>query len=591
MNVLRWNCRGLGNPLTVRILRRLVRKKKPNVVFLMETKLLSQSMEYVRVKLGFDGLFVVDCHGRSGGLALMWKSENNIQVQNYSRRHINAIVKIGNNGKEWKLTGFYGNPEATNRSESWSLLRFLSSMAPEPWLCVGDFNEIVLLSEKSSSSYRSPCQMQAFKNALEDSHLSDLGYRGPRFTWCNGRYGEDFTRERLDRAVANGEWTNLFDVVEVHVLRRSKSDHHPLLVSFSNSRDVKWNKCRMFRYEACWGKHKESHQLIKQVWRAKQPSINPWNNLQGKLSVCKKSLKEWVRKNSDAVEDQIKRKEQELKLIQLHDNGVQMDEERQIMEELDSLLEQEELKWQQRAKVNWLQHGDRNSKYFHAAATQKNRRSRILEIQDISGQRCTTKEAIEEAFVSYFQELFIGGTQLEVDQCIQALDKKVTDSMNDNLVAEVTVEEISRALHQMPPLKAPGPDGFSACFFQQNWALVHKEVCEAIIHFFNTGMLDSSINITHIALIPKVANPYIVSEFRPISLCNVIYKVLSKVLANRLKTILPAIISPTQSAFIPGRLITDNILAAYETMHTMQTRMWSKEGYMGIKLDMSKAYD
>jgi endonuclease/exonuclease/phosphatase family metal-dependent hydrolase len=338
----------------------------------------------------------------------------------------------------WKFTGFYGNPEVTRRSESWSLLRFLSSMDPAPWLCVGDFNEIVSLSEKSNSSYRSSSQMQAFKNALEDSHLSDLGFSGPRFTWCNGRSGEDFTRERLDRAVANGEWTNLFNVVEVLVLPRSKSDHHPLLVSFSNSRDVKWSKCRRFRYEACWGKHREPHQLIKQVWRATQQSRNPWNIFQGKLLGCKKSLKQWVRKNSDAVEDKIKRKEQELKVIQLHDNGAQMEEERQIEEELDSLLEQEELKWQQRAKVNWLQHGDRNSKYFHAAATQKNRRSRISEIQDISDQRCTTKEAIEEAFISYFRELFKGGTQLELDQCIQALDKKVTDAMNDNLVAVVS---------------------------------------------------------------------------------------------------------------------------------------------------------
>jgi len=104
-------------------------------------------------------------------------------------------------------------------------------------------------------------------------------------------------------------------------------------------------------------------------------------------------------------------------------------------------------------------------------------------------------------------------------------------------------------------------------------------------------MLDPRINSTYIALIPKISNPGSVSEFRPISLCNVIYKLLSKVLANRLKTVLPAIISPNQSAFIPGRLISDNIIAAYETMYTMQTRMWSKEGYMGLKLDMSKAYD
>jgi hypothetical protein len=158
-----------------------------------------------------------------------------------------------------------------------------------------------------------------------------------------------------------------------------------------------------------------------------------------------------------------------------------------------------------------------------------------------------------------------------VDQCIQAVDHKVSESMNESLLAEVTVEEISRALQQMSPLKAPSSISFSTCFYQQNWGLIHKEVCAAIIHFFNSGMLDPRINSTHIALIPKMSNPGSVSEFQSISLCNVIFKLLSKVLANRLKTVLPAIISPTQSAFILERLITDNVIASYETMHTMQT--------------------
>jgi hypothetical protein len=144
----------------------------------------------------------------------------------------------------------------------------------------------------------------------------------------------------------------------------------------------------------------------------------------------------------------------------------------------------------------------------------------------------------------------------------------------------------------MAALKAPGPDGFTAGFFQQNWATIHIEICNAILYFFQTSVLDPKINVTNIALIPKVDSPCSVTDFRPISLCNVIYKLISKVLANRLKKeILPEIISLFQSVFIPGRLISDNIIVAYEIMHSMQTRMWSKVGFMGMKLDMSKAYD
>jgi hypothetical protein len=120
---------------------------------------------------------------------------------------------------------------------------------------------------------------------------------------------------------------------------------------------------------------------------------------------------------------------------------------------------------------------------------------------------------------------------------------------------------------------------------------VGKKLCHAVLGFLNTGVLNVELNSTHIALIPKIKSPSRVTEFRPISLCNVLYKLISKVMANRLKRILHAIISMNESAFVPGRLITDNILVAYEALHTMQSRMQRKNGYMALKLDMSKAYD
>jgi hypothetical protein len=138
---------------------------------------------------------------------------------------------------------------------------------------------------------------------------------------------------------------------------------------------------------------------------------------------------------------------------------------------------------------------------------------------------------------------------------------------------------------------APGLDGYSVGFFHDNWPIVGDEVCQAIFTSLNSGILNADLNFTYIALIPKKQNASVVSDFRPISLCNVLYKIISKVLANRLKEILPKIISATQSAFILERLITNNILIAYETLHMMHSRMYGKKGYMAVKLDMSKAYD
>ena len=143
----------------------------------------------------------------------------------------------------------------------------------------------------------------------------------------------------------------------------------------------------------------------------------------------------------------------------------------------------------------------------------------------------------------------------------------------------------------MAPLKASGLDGMPLIFFQHFWPLVSDEVTATILQFLNTTMFPCHLNHTFISLIPKVKNPELVSEFRLISLCNVLYKIFSKVLANRLKKVLPTLIIEHQRAFTKSHLISDNVLVAFESLHSMQNHKSKKDGYMVVKLNMSKAYD
>lgn len=163
--------------------------------------------------------------------------------------------------------------------------------------------------------------------------------------------------------------------------------------------------------------------------------------------------------------------------------------------------------------------------------------------------------------------------------------------MNATLTKTVTPEEVGDALFQIGPLKAPSPDGFPARFFQRNWDVVKEDVTKAVIKFFEDGAMPEGVNDTVIVLIPKGKYPKTIKDYRPISLCNVIYKVISKVLVNRSRPLLDDLVSETQSAFVPGRLITDNALIAFECFHKIQHSKNPRDSYCAYKLDLAKAYD
>lgn len=159
------------------------------------------------------------------------------------------------------------------------------------------------------------------------------------------------------------------------------------------------------------------------------------------------------------------------------------------------------------------------------------------------------------------------------------------------LTKSFSAKEIEQAVMAMHPDKSPGPDGLNPCFYQTFWKEVGPRVTEACLEYLNTCKLPDHLNDTNIVLIPKVKAPTKMTELRPISLCNVIIKIMTKALANRLKLVLNSTISESQSAFIPGRLISDNVLIAFEICHYLRRKTKGTEGVASLKIDMAKAYD
>jgi len=198
---------------------------------------------------------------------------------------------------------------------------------------------------------------------------------------------------------------------------------------------------------------------------------------------------------------------------------------------------------------------------------------------------------LKHFIANQYQNLFLsqaGDHESDVIQCVQ---RRVSPEMNEALLAPFTGDEVWAALESIGDLKAPGADGMPSIFYKQFWQLLGERVKKEVLEVLNGGDIPQGWNDTIIVLIPKVKQPEKLKDLRPISLCNVLYKLVSKVLANRLKKILPDIISPSQSAFVPGRMITDNVLLAYELTHHINNRRRGAGGLAAIKLDMSKAYD
>lgn len=253
-----------------------------------------------------------------------------------------------------------------------------------------------------------------------------------------------------------------------------------------------------------------------------------------------------------------------------------------IKNEVKELWKQEEMYWGTRAKINWLKWGDTNSKYFHASTVQRRTTNVIHRIKDKTGRWLDDNDDIMAAFKETFDELYRGEPGEEDDYAIQHIPSLITQQDNSALIQEIHEEEVRRAVFSLGATKAPGPDGFTGVFFQKTWITVSRDIMRLVRDFFHDGTLPSNINETHITLVPKIPNPEEISHYRPISCCNFIMKVITRIMALRMKPLMEKVIATKQSAFVEGRQIQDNLVIVHEAFHTLKMETKKTEPYMAI---------
>lgn len=250
--------------------------------------------------------------------------------------------------------------------------------------------------------------------------------------------------------------------------------------------------------------------------------------------------------------------------------------------------------WHQRSRVKWATCGDQNSRFFHVSTVTRRRKNEINSLLMHNGEWETDLKCIKQAFIQHYKGIYNKQALLGISEVYpqRLLDQLPSIPSWSTALLEVqpTDKEIKKALMLLGPDKAPGPDGVNARLLQEQWEWFGPAILNEVKLFFETGRMPRDIARSNLILIPKSEKPKGVADYRPISVCNTIYKIISKLLAMRLQPIISHCIFKAQSAFIPGREIVENTILLREILHSFKSKNYKNPEFC-LKVDLSKAFD
>ncbi|KAJ9536687.1 hypothetical protein OSB04_un000160 [Centaurea solstitialis] len=576
-----WNIRGLNSPDKQREVKSFIRLNDVNFFAVLESHL---SCEWSWVSNQS-----VSLHGTR--IILAWDSNvMDVMVIESHTQFMHCEVRLRGDTQSWFCSVVYGANNSSLRKQLWSGLRkFRAIMGNQPWVLMGDFNAMLFPHDALGGMSRRNSDMVDFFECVEDIEVFDISYTGIQHTWCQKPKEEAGLRRKLDRILANVEFTTLFEDAHARFHPRGISDHSPGVLEFKGG---KRKRKVGIKFENFIIHHPMFLSTVKKGWDVQVDGTFMYRVTE-RLKALKEPLRK-LRRSYGNLSSKIVALKEELNVVQLACDLDPFNEE--LREDLQAIrlayqqaCSDENIALRQRVKVHWLREGDSNTRFFHNVVRERRHSNQVRSICKTDGV-FVYDDDIPCAFIDHLKG-FLGTSDDSLDPVLPRELFHTTLSLADALfmIRPILDSEIQDAMFQIGKDKAPGSDGFSSQFFKAAWEVVGRDVMVAIHNFFYRGHLAKELNHTLICLLPKKPNASSVSDFRPISCCSVLYKCISKVIVNRMKPFLDGLVDRSQSAFIPGRRIVDNILMAHELV--CGYHLDSGRPRCAFKIDLRKAYD
>ncbi|GJU74227.1 putative RNA-directed DNA polymerase, eukaryota, reverse transcriptase zinc-binding domain protein [Tanacetum coccineum] len=447
------------------------------------------------------------------------------------------------------------------------------------YIMFGDMNAVRNAQERFGTTLNS-IEADHFNSFIDSTGLVDLPIGGRSFTWMN-KAGTKLSK--LDRFLISEDVTIRLPDVRITALDRLWSDHNPILLHIDKT-DFGPTPFKLYN---SWLLRDGFDNLIKEEWELLDSNLKcheKFRRLKDKIKQWSNNIKTLERNRKTVALEEINSIEKRI------DEGSAMPSDNDhrliLLQEIEKIDKFASMDIIQKAHVKWDIEGDENSKFFHGLINQKRRNQMINGIM-VEGNWITNPCLIKDAFLQFYKRKFqaqdsqVMFSNLPHSHSLNCMDR-------ETLERQVTLEEIKEAVWDCGSSKAPGPDGYSFAFVKKYWGTIQKDLYDFVNLFFASCVMPNGANSSFFTLIPKVNNPTLITDFRPISLIGIHYKIIAKILANRLSKVIDKIVSKEQSAFIAGRQILDGPVILSEIIEWYKKR---KKKLLIFKVDFEKAFD